>query len=563
MQNPWTSVMPQDRTRALPTANKQLYVHNRISTPWSHIDQVHKKKEMLHNNEYMYDDKGAPITATIAPNNANIVSHFNNAYTGTSKSDRESIIDVNSTKRLTSVYEQPYLRGEKRELVTITRNDKQLPNTLQHESKYPHTGYHNTENHPEIRYSDTNAPSFKPPVAVSFSHSRKQSRLMNVRLNTYENPRLNRKIHIPDQLNDRNEMLYMESEEFPSNLPEPTRVQSESSLKDPQVFMSSDEAPSFGVRPQNQYTDELHNRQIHLNLKDDHAEIEHKVLQPAQRSMGNMGRVIHSQNLLSYKHMHKPDRSEHTQKQLRPNEILKDDDLQNLPPRMQMLGSKPGLKSKVSFAEEIETEPHPKFFQGNTKAPPVTADVALKEEDLLNMSMPLPQMSLQHSKKIEHHKYKDDMSHEMQSQSMLHHKKQARRDQAINSSKITDMKTPVAPQFQTKHGGDIGAWHSNKNNLDNAQPAMNFVGFIKGLFKGTKTHITKDSTKLNDPVKSNTKGSIHAPVTQDPQKITLDKLRLNSMEFQSQHPNRKDALQGITNKKEELFGRMPLGNRPN
>ena len=562
MQNPWTTAMPKDQKLALPTANQELFVHNRISTPWSHIEQVQKKKEILQNNRYIYDANNEPITATVAPSDANIVSRFSNAYTGTGISDRESIIDINSTKRLTSVYEQPYLRGEKRDLVTTTRNDKVLPDTLMHESKFPHTGYHNTESHPEVRFDDTKTPSFRPPVAISYSHNRKHSRLMNVRLNTHENPEMNRGIQMPNQSHERNEMVYTQTPQFPSNLPEPTRVQSESSLQDPKVNMPSDNAPSFGVRVQNQYADKVQQRELNLNLRQDSMAINHKAIQPAQRSMGYMGKVIHSDIPLSYTDMHKPDRSEYTQIQLRPNEILRDDDMQYLPPRMQKRGSKHSVQSQVFVNPEIELDPQPQFFQTGLKAQGITGDVTLREEDLLDVIPALPRMQSMHSKQIENFTHKDDMSHELQSKHLSHHKQHALRDQSLTSKKISDMQVPVAPQFKTKHSRNTGAFKSSKNGILSSQPAMNLVSFVKGIFTGSKTHITKEPTKLNSPAQPNPfKGPMSAPMTQVPQKITLDKLRLNAGALGCKEPSRQQALSSICTGKEGHVGRMPLGNR--
>ena len=89
--------MTQNTQKVMPSAPQLNYVHNRISTPWSHINDVQKKKEIPHTNQYMYDANGQPITATVAPSDANIVSRFSNAYTGTTISDKHSIIDLEST----------------------------------------------------------------------------------------------------------------------------------------------------------------------------------------------------------------------------------------------------------------------------------------------------------------------------------------------------------------------------------------------------------------------------------------------------------------------------------
>lgn len=541
---------------------EKLYVHNRISTPWSHISEVQKKREIAHNNHYMYDDKGEPITATIAPKEANIVSHFNTAYTGKGVSDRESVIDIESTKRLTSVYEQPYLRAEKRDLITTRRNDKKLPGTLMQESKFPETGYHNTNDHPEVRRPDTNAPSFQTPVGISQSHNRKHSRLMNVRLNTHENPKIERDIRMPEQSHERNPMLYTQSTQFPSSFPEPTVVESTSTLQDPKVALLSDEAPSFGLRAQNQYTNEINERGLNLNMREDDMSIHHMHVQPTQRSMGTMGDVVHTDQALSYNNMYKPNRSEYTQEQLRPNEVLKDDNMPHMQPRIHKLGSKRAIPSKVTFApEEIQTE-KPKFIQTHLRAQPSSADVGLKEEDVLHLANAPPNMRSTHPEMIANHSHKSDSSHALQSQTKTQDSKHPLRNDNIRSNRLSDMRTPVVPQFQTKHGGSIGDVAHSRTNLHTPQPALNLVSFLKGIFTGTKTAITKDTTRLNPPAQPNMKGSIHEPVAQVPHKITLDKLRVQAPSMQTtQQASRTAARNAIHTEKEGHVGRMPLGNR--
>ena len=61
MQNPWSSAMTQntqEKSPVMPAAPQLNYVHNRISTPWSHINDVQKKKEIPRTNQYMYDANG-------------------------------------------------------------------------------------------------------------------------------------------------------------------------------------------------------------------------------------------------------------------------------------------------------------------------------------------------------------------------------------------------------------------------------------------------------------------------------------------------------------------------
>ena len=563
MQNPWSSAMTQNTQKAMLAASQLNYVHNRISTPWSHINDVQKKKEVPHTNQYMYDANGQPITATVAPSDANIVSRFSNAYTGKPISDKHSIIDLESTRRTTSVYEQPYWRGEKREHISTRRNDRQLPDTLMHESKFPSTGgYHSTGPHPEVRAPDTNTPSFTAPVSVSHSH-RKHSRLMNVRLNTHENNKMQRNIEMPSQAFQQNDMQYTQQPEFSAQPPLPTAVSSESSLSNPQVSLVPENAASFGNRRHKQLQTELTKRDLQKHLKPDNASLNHTSIQTNQRSMGTMGKVTLADLSLTYDHMNKPDRHGNTQIQLRPNEALKDDNASNIAPRMQKRGSQHTVKSHVSLSAEDDQQPQSQFMQTQHKAQPLTSDITLKEEDLLTLAPAMPSMTSRATKPIEHHTHKDDASHALESHNASHNTKHALRNQAVNSNRVSDMHiSSSTAQFPTQHSGKLGTVQVSRS-VPQSQPLMNFFSFIKAMITPSQTQINKQPTKMIEPAKVVQKGNSLSPITQEPHKVTLDKIQLKPTSMHTAAADRKQVTMGITNNKMGYHARMPGGNRGN
>ena len=79
----------------------------------------------------------------------------------------------------------------------------------------------------------------------------------------------------------------------------------------------------------------------------------------------------------------------------------------------------------------------------------------------------------------------------------------------------------------------------------------------------SQTQINKQSAKMIEPAKTVPKGNPVSPITQEPHKVTLDKVQLKPTSMHTAAADRKQVIMGITNNKMGYHARMPGGNRGN
>lgn len=557
----------------------------------SYSDILNQRKHEVHrDNSHQYHN-GVPLTQNNAPNVTSIGAHFKDFTVPDTKSDKHSIMDPNVTRRTHSVYEQPDMSLERRELLDLRRHDLTLPDTMQHVSKYPETGgYHSTGPHPEIRFSSDSGPSYPVPVSgVKVKGAYTTGRELNSRVNTnrsMSSRSMDQHVH-GNTYKDRS-IQYSEIDKPEYEMTDAVKVTSESTLSAPSVQLGSDANTSFGhqtltqqgpsyaplqsfetrlpedthhsAEPRVQLSSSRHAQeqtQMNVHAREDANPVSgHTSINVGRQQQDNTGAVtladmsllIDQTGGVSFGYGDSTGIS---------NARMLSDHSSSLNSSSLSSHKKAAVPSKVTLSGQKKYNDFSKTVNFGSAQDPRHTSVILKDHQVKPSEAVFPKFG---------------------SEGVV----------LSECRLVTDSSEALIPSasFGVGEGarpGQIGCKRQMSHSIDHSsisastntntgfgqvqiakKPAIldaitNFSGFIKGIFTDSVVQTSKESKGVPEPAQVIQSQSTVRTDVQPVSKITLNQLAAGAVQAQKKAPNKNISL---ATKKTESYGRTPGGNMP-
>ena len=573
--------------------NKNGKLNTHVLFPRPHTTyadiMAQKKQEVPMNNNIMYKD-GVPITATVVPKDTNIHTHFKDFTVPETKTDRHAIARPEDTKRSYSVYEQPDMSIERRELISTTRNDLQLPDTMQHVSKYPETGgYHDTGDHPEVRFNSERASAFPVPMSsVTGTGVHRGGRELNVRLNS------NRGSTQRSMAEHRHEDTYYDR---PQNIQGGTRsaytlndsvkVTGRSNLDSPavQAARRDDTMQSYGQSTAIEEGERIpFNMETHDNqLKPANPRIQ-QVPENVQR--GNVFDSVYArtddnrgagQTVISMPKVARPEPGEISASDMSlrvdhignimgrgdrtglHNAALRTDESHDITHTTMAHTSRPAVPASIQLGNENTLTINTKTIRASAHSDTRDSRVRVKDKQLENPTTTSLNFGVTETAPTPDCRLTEDNAHMLRFGNQFDRNEGGQRQEMSSCKRVADQTHGKAYlSMGTQKSAPMGETSTQKPD-SLFQVVGNVSGFIKGLFGDTKTTTRKNNNMLPTPLDVEMKDSTVSTSVQPPSKITLAQLAKGGM---TGWKGDLDHSAKVRVDKPQFESRIPGGNRP-